>query len=341
MRGVWSFTMDGCMSMTEPLGSEIGTMAEPWDDLQVSPSRLAAPRSSAAIVPKSSIAGRSLAAVVAIMTFLAALTTGAVMMIVGAASDWRADVAREVTIQVRPLARRNIDADVRKAVEVARAATGVADVRVYTREQSAKLVEPWLGNGLDLDDLPIPRMIVVKLWSGPPPDFAALRRALAAAVPSASLDDHRRWIDRMRTMAGTAVAGGVAILILVLAVTVLSVTFATRGAMAANRPIVEVLHYVGATDGFVGNQFQRHFLLLGLKGGAIGGGAAIVLFGLMEALNAWLTGTAAGDEAAALFGSFSIGVTGYLAILAQIGLMSFVTATASGHTVKRTLETID
>ena len=118
-------------------------------------------------------------------------------------------------------------------------------------------------------------MIVVKLASGATPDFAGLRAALAAQVPSASLDDHRGWIDRMRDMAETAVVVGIAILALVVVVTVLSVTFATRGAMATNRPIVEVLHYVGATDDFVAGQFQRHFLILGFKGGAIGGGGAI------------------------------------------------------------------
>ena len=69
------------------------------------------------------------------MTFLAALTTGAVMMVLGAASDWQANVAREVTIQVRPLTGRNIDANVEKAVAVARAAPGIADVRVYTKEE--------------------------------------------------------------------------------------------------------------------------------------------------------------------------------------------------------------
>ncbi len=39
--------------------------------------------------------------------------------------------------------------------------------------------------------------------------------------------------------------------------------------------------------------------------------------------------------------NFSIGVTGYLAILGQIGLMAMVTALASRRTVNRTLETID
>ncbi|MGA8610339.1 MAG: ABC transporter permease [Xanthobacteraceae bacterium] len=329
------------MSTSEPLDGRVETLAEPWDELEVTPLRSQGPQVSTAIVPQNSIAGRSLTAVVAIMTFLAALTAGAVMMVVSAATDWRSDVGREVTIQVRPVAGRDMEADVRKAADITGAVPGIADVRVYTKEESARLVEPWLGNGLALDELPMPRMIVVKLWSGAPPAFAALRKTLAAQVPSAILDDHRRWIDRMRTMAGSAVAGGVAILLMVLLVTILSVTFATRGAMATNRPIVEVLHYVGATDGFVARQFQRHFLKLGFRGGVIGGAVAIVLFGVLQASNSWLTGTAGGDEAEALFGSFSIGFAGYLAILGQIVLMALVTALASRQTVRRTLKTID
>lgn len=328
------------MSTTEPIDRGIATLAEPWDDLETTPLR-SGPRLATAIVPKSSIAGSSLIAVVAIMTFLAGLTCGAVTMIVGAASDWRSDVGREVTIQVRPATGRNMEADVSKAAEVARAAAGIADVRVFTKDESARLVEPWLGNGLQLDELPIPRMIVVRLRSGAAPNFTALRQTLAAQVPSATLDDHRRWIDRMRAMAGTAAATGLAILLLVLVVTVLSVTFATRGAMATNRPIIEVLHYVGATDSFVSRQFQRHFLILGFKGGAIGGGGAILLFGLMQAMNAWVAGTPGGDEAEALFGSFSLGASGYLAIFGQIVLMAVVTALASRRTVNRTLATVD
>jgi len=261
-------------------------------------------------------------------------------MVVSAASDWQSEVGREVTIQVRPVPGRDIEADVRAAIAVARGSRGIADVRPYSREESAKLVEPWLGSGLALNDLPIPRMIVVKLAANATPDFAGLRNALAAQVPSASLDDHRGWMDRMRTMADSAVAGGIAVLGLVLVVTVLSVTFATRGAMAANRPIIEVLHYVGATDSFVANQFQRHFLMLGLRGGAIGGGAAITLFGLLQASSAWLAGTPGGDEATALFGGFSPGIAGYLVILAQAFLMALVTAWASRHTVNRTLQSI-
>jgi|HubBroStandDraft_5_1064220.scaffolds.fasta_scaffold17404_3 cell division transport system permease protein len=325
------------MSMIEP----VETMAEPWDDLAASPAVVGSVPTAAPIVPKNSIAGRSLTAVVAIMTFLAALTTGAAMVVLNAASDWQSEVGREVTIQVRPTPGRDIELDLRKAADLARAAVGTADVRIYSRNESARLVEPWLGSGLALEDLPIPRLIVIKLAAGARPDFTALRQALAAQVATASLDDHRRWIDRMRTMAGTAVGGGIAILALVLAATVLSVTFATRGTMAANRPIIEVLHYVGATDAFIADQFQRHFLALGFKGGAIGGGAAILLFAVVEAANSWLAGTAGGDEIAALFGNLTIGVSGYMAILLQVVFMALVTAFASRQTVNRTLKAID
>lgn len=329
------------MSMTDRATESIGTMAEPWDEIDPAKALDDAPHVTTPIVPKSSISVRALVAVVAIMTFLASLTTGAVMLIRTSASDWQSDVAREVTIQVRPAPGRDIEADVRQAADIARVTPGIAEVRPYTKEESAKLIEPWLGSGLVLEDLPVPRLIVVRVTSGAMPDFAALRTALAAQVPEATLDDHRRWIERMRTMADAAVAGGLGVLALVLAVTVLSVSFATRGAMATNRPIVEVLHFIGATDGFVAGQFQRHFLILGLRGGAIGGGAAIVMFGLVQVAGKWLAGTAGGDEAAALFGSLAIGPAGYVAVLGQIVLMALVTSWTSRRTVSRTLDAID
>jgi cell division transport system permease protein len=129
--------------------------------------------------------------------------------------------------------------------------------------------------------------------------------------------------------------------VLMVAATVLSVTFATRGAMATNKTVIEVLHFVGAKNGFIASNFQRHFLLLGLQGGAVGGGAAILLFGLASLISRWFAGSAGADQTSALFGSFSIGLVGYLAVLVQIVFIAAVTAFTSRQTVNRTLETID
>ena len=111
------------------------------------------PRFDTPLVPRNSISGRALVAVVAIMTFLASLTTGAVILVSGAASEWQADVAREVTIQVMPAPGRDLDASVDKAATVARGFPGIGEVRAYSKEESTKLLEPWLGSGLSLDTL--------------------------------------------------------------------------------------------------------------------------------------------------------------------------------------------
>ena len=299
------------------------------------------PRFETALVPRNSISGRALVAVVAIMTFLVSLTTGAAVLVSKAAGEWQSDISREVTIQILPAPGRDLDATADKAASVARAFAGIVEVQSYSKEDSIKLLEPWLGSGLSLNELPVPRLIVVKIAPDATPDIAQLRRLLAEQVPGAMLDDHRGWIGRMRTMAGTAVALGICILVLMFAATMLSVTFATRGAMATNKAVIEVLHFVGAKNGFIARHFQHHFLILGLQGGAIGGGAAIVLFVLASVLSRWFDGTAGGDQASALFGSFSIGFIGYAAVLAQVALIAGVTALTSRHTVNNTLEMID
>ena len=305
------------------------------------PAEWAVERAETPVVPVDSIAGRALVSVIAIMTFLASLTVGAVVLVGAAASEWQSSVAREVTIQIRPTPGRDAEADVETAAALATATPGIADVRPYSKDESAALLEPWLGSGLSLDDLPVPRMIVVRLNSGPVPDLAPLRNALAQQVPGASLDDHRAWIDRMRAMANSVVALGLGVLALVIAATGLSVMFATRGAMATNRTIVEVLHFIGARHAFIAGEFQRHFLVLGLKGGLIGGGGALAVFGLASLAAYLFRGTPGEGQAAALFGTFSIGLSGYAAVLGQIILIAVVTALTSRLTVHHTLKTLE
>ncbi|HWN48353.1 MAG TPA: ABC transporter permease [Xanthobacteraceae bacterium] len=298
-------------------------------------------RGETSIVPKDSIAANALAAVVAIMTFLAAVTSGGVAMVIGSANEWQSEVAREMTIQVRPIPGRDIEAEVGRAQALARAAPGVVEARTYTREESDRLLEPWLGSGLSLDDLPVPRMIAVKIARGAAVDTAALRRSLARDVVGASLDDHRGGIDRMRRMAKAAIAGGIGIFGLVLAATILSVAFATRGAMASNWTIVEVLHFVGAKEAYIASQFQRHFLGLGLKGGVLGGAAAILGFVLVRSVSDLFVGTAGEAEAAALFGGFSLGFMGYVVVAAEVVLIAAITALTSRQVVIHTLRRID
>jgi cell division transport system permease protein len=267
------------------------------------------------LVPATSIAGRALVTVIAIMTFLASLTAGAAMLITEASQDWQKSVSREMTIQVRPIVGRDLEAETAKAIEIAQAFPGVANVRAYSKAESEALLQPWLGAGLDLSELPVPRMIVVQLASRSALDAAGLRQALTDKVTGATLDDHRLWLSRLAIMARTVVIMAVMIFCLVLVAMMLAVGFATRGAMAGNREIIEVLHFVGAADQFISRQFQNHFFRLGLRGGAIGGGTAIFVFLVLGSLSSWWRATPGGDQIEAMFGSFGLQLKDYLLIV--------------------------
>ena len=290
-----------------------------------------------ALVQRDSISGRALVTVVAIMTFLATLSAGAAFLVAQASDGWQHQVSREMTIQVRPSHGRSLDKDADTAAALARATKGIASVRIVTKAESERLLQPWLGSGLNFDDLPIPRMIILKLGSGPPPDLGALRAGLAKNVPDAVLDDHRLWLQRLDTMAGTMETGAALVFVLVLVATALAVGFATRGAMAGNRDIIDVLHFVGATDGYIAREFQGHFLRLGATGAASGAALAVLIYAAAGLFEHFAMATAGGDQLRALFGSFSIGGRGY-GVIAMIALgIALLTAFMSRSVVIRHL----
>jgi cell division transport system permease protein len=268
------------------------------------------------LVPAASIAGRALVTVIAIMTFLASLAAGSAILITEASRGWQNSVAQEATIQVRSVAGHDLEAETRKAADIAARTPGVADVRTFSAAESARLLEPWLGGGLDLGELPVPRLIVVKKTGSTPFDAQALRVNLAKALPAAIFDDHSQWLSRLTVMTRTVVGAAIVLFALVLTTMLLAVAFATRGAMAGTREIIDVLHFVGAEDRFIAREFQRHFLRLGLRGGFIGAGAAALTFFVLGSVAPFWTATASGDQMDALFGGFALRLPGYFAIAA-------------------------
>lgn len=290
------------------------------------------------LVPPDAIATRALVTVIAIMTFLASLTAGSAVLVSDVSRGWRQDVAREMSIQLKPIAGRNIEVDVKKVEDIARATPGVKDVISLSPSESERLLEPWLGTGLDLKELPVPRMIVLKLAPDTKIDLAKLRAALSQNVPGTNLDDHRQWIDRLTVMSRTTVLVAIVIFGLVLSAMALAVAFATRGAMAGSREVINVLHFVGAEDAYIASQFQRHFLWLGFRGGLIGGGLAITAFLIGGILShRWISGMG-GDQLEAMFGTFSLGFFGYTVIVLIGASVSILTGLTSRSVVFRHLQ---
>ncbi len=298
-------------------------------------------RPMAPIVPQANVSGNALMLVIAIMAFLACLTYGAVSMVRATAASWQSQISREITIQIKPDETLDMEAALQDARDLALTFDGATNGQIVDRAATARLLEPWLGAGLDLDELPVPRLVIITIDEQNPPDFAAMRRALSEQIPQAFLDDHRTWVDRLVAMARTTAFIGTAVLVLVFSAMVLTVVFATRGALSGNRHIVEVLHFVGAEAGFVASEFQKHFLKISLKGSLAGGALAALCFAIAGFWQSRSLATPQSDQATALFGTFSIGFSGYLGIAITMIVIAMLTTLTARFTVMRTIYEID
>ena len=113
-------------------GDEHGPLVDLGHERPQVPARA---RNLSPIVPRASISGRALVAVVAIMTFLASITTGAVLLVSASAAEWQSEVASEITIQVRPAPAAISTAMCAAAVEAMRAQPGIVEVRPFTKDE--------------------------------------------------------------------------------------------------------------------------------------------------------------------------------------------------------------
>ncbi len=267
----------------------------------------------APIVPAGSVTGRSLTLVVSIMCFLACLTAGAVYMINQSADAWLKDIASEVTVQIEPKEKVDTEKVLKDVTAFLQQQSGIASVKALSIEDSAELLEPWLGHVDALKALPVPRLIAIELDRTSPPDLEAVREKLSKQFAGVSLDDHRRWQQQIRTVTRSFALGGLAILLLVAAATTAIIVSATKSSMASNSEIVEVLHFVGATDRFIAREFEKHFLRLGVRAGLVGAVSAMLVFFTMPTVMELLGGGGVTlAEMQRLIGTGALDLAGYV-----------------------------
>ena len=222
---------------------------------------------------------------VAAMAFLAALALAGAVAATSLAEHWRGGAGASLTVQVpRPEAPAGAEGGTRLGVVLSllRASPGVVSARALTEDELADLLRPWLGSGVERLSLPLPAVVQVRLGIGGT-DIETLAPRLEAAAPGTLTESHGAWIGRLTALARSLQACAGLALLVVAAVAAAVIAVATRAGLAARREAIEIVHGLGATDGYIAGRFAARATVLAALGGLAGAVAALPV--LLELAN--------------------------------------------------------
>lgn len=301
------------------------------------------PNKLSPIIPRDTIIGKSILFIIIAMCFLASLSIVSLLLVQSSVDGWTADIGKQATVQIISNPERDVDADVATALEIIRATSGVAQAEALTKNETGKLLEPWIGDGIIgkdadnndisiLDELPIPALIAIEFESDQVVNLKLLDISLKAAIPGISVDNHKKWLSHLSSIGSILKVSAFAVLFLVIGITISIIVFATDAALNSNKSSIEILFLVGAEESFITKEVRYHFLWLGLKAGAIGA-AICIAFILLIGLLINIIYAAQFDNLAAariLFGQITLSPYQYLYLL-LVPIFATIIAGATVH----------
>jgi cell division transport system permease protein len=225
------------------------------------------------------------AGVVAVLMFVSGIAGTGAAYIDALLASWTASVTGTLTVQIAPDARSGQN-QVEAVLTAVRGLPEVARAEVLAAERVRDLLKPWLGDERLIADLPLPTLIDVHLRTPTAEGAAKVAAAVTAAAPEAAIDDHRVWLSRVVDFARGLGAIAVALIALAVAATTFTVILATRASLTEHMQVIEVLHLIGAHDGYIAGQYARRAVRQVVWGTVIG----LTAFAPALAAVAWLAG---------------------------------------------------
>jgi cell division transport system permease protein len=232
---------------------------------------------------RRALTARMLPFMVAAMAFLAALTLSGWVATASLARHWQEGVGTALTVQVpqpkNPTSQGG-NSRMRRVLDLLASMPEVAYAHMLSDEELGQLLHPWLGIGSERTALPLPGVIAVRLANADV-DLGTLSRRLDGVAPGTLVEGHDVWLRRISALARSLQACAGIALLTVAAVASAVIAVATRAGLAARREAIEIVHGLGATDGYIAAQFAGRAMLLASVGGLAGAIAALpILLGL-------------------------------------------------------------
>lgn len=228
---------------------------------------------------------------IALMSILLTLSFSGAMALNQLTQKWSSGLENKITIEIPvetqsgpPLTSDRIKKEQNKIYEALKNHEFVKSVEIMQQEEIETLLSPWLNENLSLAEISLPGLIALELKPNAPDDIVnQLEDDIRTLSPHAYLETHEEWLSDIIAFINIIKTISLLLTLLVTAITLIAIISGIRTRMIVHKKEIELLHYMGATDKYIAAQFQRHTLILTLKGATIGTAIGI----LVVLLAAW------------------------------------------------------
>ncbi len=279
---------------------------------------------------RHALSDRMLPLLVAAMSFLAALAIAGWFGSAALAAHWQQGAGASLTVQVpragEAAAARPEQTRVTAVLGILNGTPGVVSAHALSDQELTALLRPWLGQGADRLAIPVPAVIAVRL-NDAVSGLDRLEQRLADAAPGTMVEDQGVWIRRLAVLARSVQACAALAVLLVAAVAAAVIAIATRAGLSTRREAIQIVHGLGATDGYIADRFARRATLLAAIGGIVGSVGALPVLLTLARLAAPFTIQPAGSSAAEMLAALPSGLWAALPCLpAGAAMIGFSTA---------------
>ena len=274
-----------------------------------------------------------LSVIVAVSVFLFAITLSGVLGINTMFENSKKQVISNFTVQVLPLPNHEDSRkDLLSVVSFLERYPNVTEVSVLSDLELRALLEPWLGNNVDIELLPIPKLLDVKINTTTPFDYKKLAVRLSEISPQASINDHNLWLSRLLKFINSLKILALTVLLLVALASITAIIYAAQTSLNVHRDIINILHIMGATDKYIALNYVKQITQTSIIAGIIG--TIIATPAIM------IIGSLAKGIEAGIFNSVTFGIEEWLIIFILPILTAILVATTAYITIVKSLRSM-
>ncbi len=221
---------------------------------------------------------------IALMSFLAVLSISGTIAMDTMTNRWSSGLENKVTVEISVetkeghiLSQETIGQETLELYKMLSKHPDVKSADVLGYEDIQELLSPWLGDSMNMKDIPLPGLIAVELQNIDEDGLQAFTKDIEKTSRYAQLETHREWLSDLIHFTKTLQTLALIITIIIGFITVIAIAYAVRTRLALHHNEVELLHHMGARDNYIAEQFRGHAIALSFKGGVIGTAAGLVV----------------------------------------------------------------